>query len=176
MKDRTPDGRIEGFTGGCKTIGSEHVMVWEGCTYKASYVNTAVANTASVNILIQVPATLSLMHINHNTFKTTGAPFGIGVYEGPTFSAAGTAITPYNINRLSSNTSLVTITHTPTLTDDGTQIEADLIVGDKSAGGDIEGYSEHFVFGPGNFLFRATNNSGQEKQLAFRMAYFELAA
>ena len=168
---------IEGFTGGLKVIESEHVKVWEGCTYKASYVDTAIASAASMDILIQIPSTIDIMHINHNTFKTTGAPFTVGVYEGPTFSAAGAPITPYNINRLSDNTSLITVTHTPTISDDGTQIELDLITGEKSGGGDEEGYSEHFVLAGGtNYLFRTTNITGQEKGAVFRIAWFEVVA
>lgn len=51
---------------------------------------------------------------------TASAAVKLDVYEGPSYSVMGTALTPRNTNRNATTTPHVQVTHTPTVASDGT--------------------------------------------------------
>ena len=73
-------------------------------------------------------------------------PCIIELYEGPTSSGAGSALTPRNRKRESSNTTILTVTKDSTVSAPGTQLEIQRLgIGgnpSKSAGGDSNGRHE----------------------------------
>jgi len=144
-----------------ETIDIVHKRVHEGRYFSGGYYNGTVADGASVNLLIQSSSTQA----THTKF--TGSASGdctFYIYEGTTFSAAGTAITVSNHNRTSSNVFSGTVTHTPTITADGTQLDGIGFIagGTKSSGsgGDFGFGNEFLLNASTNYLVRITNNSG----------------
>lgn len=144
-----------------ESIDYTHHKVHEGKFFSGAYYNSSVANGATIEILIQVGST-STFHMKFAA--TAGGDSTVQLYEGTTFSAAGTAVTMSNHNRASANSFSGTITHTPTLTLAGTQINGTGYVtgGDKHTGSGGEfGFNNEFVLSKStNYLLRLTNNSG----------------
>jgi len=83
-----------------------------------------------------------------------------GFYEGVTFSAAGTAIASHNRDRESANTATMVITHTPTLTLDGTQLTDVYIPGGSKStagGGQAASFNEWELSPNTAYLLRISN-------------------
>jgi hypothetical protein len=101
------------------------------------------------------------------------------MFENPTVSAEGTAITPINMNRFSSNTPTGDIKHTPTVTGTGTSFGKELIPGGTgpfSIGG-IDGRSvrapEIILHSARTYLIRITNQSGGTIDISFAAGFYE---
>lgn len=159
------------------TIPAEHSKVHQGKMFSAGYYDSAVLNTNAINLLIQVPAT----HQVHVYIKIlSGGDALFTFYNGTTFSAAGTAITPVNHNFGSTNTANATITHTPTITDVGAQKWEEYIPGGSGSGagatpGAVQNIAtEQAVLTEGDYLFRLTNNAGSTQPLQIMVAFYEV--
>ena len=159
------------------TITHEHQKVHEGEFYSAGYLDEAVINDGTIEILLQTPADKTM----HSYIKLiAGGDARFDVYEGTTFSAAGTAISPVNHNRSSANTCGCTVTHTPTITTDGTLIWSEYIAGGSGGltPGAVQNVStEQAVFDSNAvYLFRLTNLAGTAQPLQIISAYYPVAA
>lgn len=143
------------------TITYEHKKIHEGRYFSGGHYNSSLADTASQDILIQVSSTSALHAI---ISATCGGDSTMMIYEGTTFSAAGTAVTMSNHNRASAKSFAGTVTHTPTVTATGTQINGTIFVpsGDKhTTAGASGGFTSELVLSKStNYLVRVTNNSG----------------
>lgn len=151
-------------------IDSVHKHTHEGRYFSGGYYNAAVANGDTVDILIQAGT-----ESTHAKFKAVcGGDSTLQVYEGATFSAAGTAVTMSNHNRGSAKAFDGTVTHTPTITGTGTQINGTALIaagvsgggggGGGSSGGrgsDSNSFASEFILAAStDYLVRITNNSG----------------
>ena len=127
-----------------------------------SYEIDALANSSSLNIYMDTNG--SYPHLRYYSFKTDGGSCDIRLFEGTTVSSDGTGLTESNLNRASSKT------------DDGTQIDFDLIETSKHQGGGIDDIPSEWILKPdNNYLLRLTNNSGGAIDGVFKMFWYESA-
>lgn len=156
------------------TLDIIHSRVHEGRLFSCGYYSSSVANGASLDVLIQSSATLDT-HITIICEAVGDAEMYI--YEGTTVSAAGTAVTASNHNRQSSKVFDGTITHTPTITAIGTQINGTglLPAGTRaSATGGETGFSSEFILALNTkYLVRITNVSGSATKMAINTNYYQ---
>jgi hypothetical protein len=94
------------------------------------------------------------------------------IYEGPTYDPAGTSVTAVNHKRASANTLNATITHTPTVSDDGTQILQKVLVAGQKQGGEALPGSE-FILAPNtDYLIRFTSRAASNV-VAYQLLMYE---
>ena len=153
-------------------IDSLHNRIHAGSFFSAGISNAALANGAVLELLIQTPAT-GTIHLRGEA--AAGGNAGIEMYEGTTFSAAGTASPSANHNRLSSNVSTVVVTHTPTLTADGSQLVSDIIIGGqtgKAFGGSVS--PEEWLLDQSQvYLLRLTNTAGTVQPARIALDFYD---
>lgn len=156
------------------SIDAVHNHTHLGRYFSGGYYNAAVANNASIDLLIQTGANSSP---HTKVTVSNGGDALVYSYEDVTFSAAGTAVTVSNHNRNSTKVLDCTVTHSPTITGLGTEIGG---VGysaggekNASAGGSF-GFSNELVLKPATaYLFRATNVSGAAAKIALMLECYQ---
>lgn len=139
----------------------------------AHYYDAALINTASVEIIISVPAA-TYPHLVSTI--TVSGDCSIEFYEGATTTADGTAINLFNRNRNSATTPDIVLTHTPTISGDGTIVHPDYIPGGqkKKATGGEDGFDDELVLKPSTkYLLRVTNESGANAIVAIAFDWYE---
>lgn len=144
-----------------ETVDTVHLKVHEGKYFSGGLYNATLADAGTATILIQTSST----EVTHIKFASSGSGNStIQFFEGTTVSNAGTAVTMSNHNRNSTKSFSGTVTHTPTITDNGTQLNgtAFLAAGTKGDGsGDFSGFSNEFnLIKSTNYLLLVTNVSG----------------
>lgn len=155
------------------TIESEHYRIHQGQAYRATVQASSLASSASFDVLLDNPAA-NYPHLRSYSGKITGGPCDVFFYEGTTTSAAGTAVTAVNMSRNSSNTADLVITHTPTVTDVGTQIEYTLMPeGHKQGGGWSAAPLEWILKVSTKYLIRITNNNQQSVDASVEFFWYE---
>ena len=180
VDDRTIVKEIEvDRSGSLITITHEHSKVHQGRFFGAQYYDSAVVNTGTLDLLIQTAANKSL----HTYIKLlVGGDAVFQLYEGTTFSAAGTAVDTINHNRTSSEVCTCTVTHTPTVTDVGTELWEEFVPGGTSGAGGAHTpggidavSSEQWIFNNGtDYLLRVTNAAGSTQPIQIVMAYYSV--
>lgn len=155
------------------TIDVLHHRIHQGVVYSHNQILTAVANDASVNLLLQVPAS----HAAHlRAVLAAGGDAELRLFEGTTFSNAGTGVTPRNRNRFAGDNAQLTVSHTPTITGDGTELSTVFVPGGRggNAGGGTGGLFAEYVLNVGtNYLLRGTNRAGQRQNLNLQVTWYE---
>lgn len=143
-----------------KVIDYAHHEIHDGNHYKAGYQDTSMDTDDTIAIVFTTPDTTKYMHWQL-TSQSTGA-CTIQVFSGPTLSAEGTAVTPFNRNQNSTNTSDMVVKHTPTITSNGTKIVEKWVgsVGFKeTTGGEHRGESEIILKRNTQYLVLCTANA-----------------
>lgn len=156
------------------TISSIHRTIHEGRLFEVSHIFAAVADAASAEILITTGT--KAVHLRSRA-DTEGKSYGY-LFEDAVASVAGTGLTNVNRDRNSANTAETVVTHTPTLTSDGTQLTETLIPGGGAVGGNVIGGSlnsfEEFELKPNSvYLIRLTNESGAAADMAASLVFYE---
>lgn len=154
-------------------INHNHYEVHKGTFYGISHFFDDLANGANADVLIKVGANKTL-HINVSVYSSG---FGtIYFYEDTTASNNGTAITIYNMNRTSDNTSNATTFYTPTVTDVGTQLIVTGIPGGEkknAIGGIAKPNSEFILAKSKNYMVRVNNSSGDTSDVIMNIEWYE---
>lgn len=149
-----------------------HSRIHQGVMYHTGAIVASLADTASFNIGLTTPAT-GITHLVFGPGLDGSADSFI--YEGAAFSA-GTALSVSNHNRNSSNTYGGTVVHTPTITNDGTEIHAIHIpggTGPHAAGGEGAGFGfERPLKASTKYVFRITNTSGQAQRGGISLHFY----
>ena len=114
---RTDNDR-DGITYAKMFIDYEHHEIHSGSHFFVSGFTT-LADDASLNFGFETPAGDKKVHVTFEVSGTSQTEFY--VYEDATYTG-GTAVTPINNYRDSTNTSIATVVSAPTISDDGTQI------------------------------------------------------
>lgn len=101
--------------------------IHDGKAYK-SYYDTGVLTTSgtTIGILFSLPATTK---IHWNIVAHSNGQAQVRMYDGVAASSDGIAMTPYNRNRMSTNTSDIGVFHTPTITSMGTTVPGTWFIG-----------------------------------------------
>jgi hypothetical protein len=157
-------------------IDSVHAKVHSGLAYSVSHSFTSVADTTSVDVLITVG---SNKYLHSGITITATGTSSVSLYSGATVSANGTALTAYNLNRASANTTDASWYYTPTVTGTGTALAITLIPGgekNQAVGGSAGALSrgaEWILNKSTNYLIRVTNNSGSSATINVGVMYYE---
>lgn len=140
---------------GAPTLTIQHERIHRGEFFTAS-LQGAILSDASSDFLIRVAADTSA----HMRFFGTVSQNMLGLlFEAPTTSADGSAVTCVDRNRFTKSTATTLIFAGPTVSDDGLNLMDFFIPGGQKVGaGGGEGSSfEEFVLSPGDYLMRVAN-------------------
>lgn len=153
-----------------------HERIHHGEFFSATVYNAALADDANISVLMQVPASMSC-HVSY--IVRAGGDAEVILYEAPTFSNAGSALTAYDRNRITANESLTVLTTGPTVSDTGTLLESQFIPGGTagflsfSPGSEGSMFKE-YVLKPGeDYLLRAFNRSGGAAPMNVQVDFYE---
>jgi len=162
------------------SIDTVHDRIHEGRYFSGGYYNAAVANNATIQLLLVLGATHSL----HAVMKcASGGNSVVELYEDTTYSAAGTAVAMTNHNRSSDKVFAGTVTHTPTITGVGTPLNGTTFVpggtgggmGGSTPGGSVD-FSQELVLAPTKvYLFRITNIAGSTQPMSIQLKGYQPA-
>jgi len=164
---------FSGFKNHALVVSLWHQRVHQGLYFTADRtVLGTLGNNATIEILLQVGA----LEIHLREFANASADATLEIFEGPTFSAAGTALPIINKNRRSSIVSTCTATHTPTTSDDGTELDTLYMPG--GSGGNASGASASFevewlLAANTNYLIRLTNVDGANQSGHLHLEWYE---
>jgi hypothetical protein len=165
--------KVDATVAALKVIDTLHAEIHAGETFHVARLVEDVANNASIDLLIVVGATKKL----HLTMVGTAAGDAHAyLYETPTTSAAGTAVTAHNKNRGSSDTTTATITHTPTVSAPGTALDTALIPGgtkQQATGSSGAQRDEWILKKSTTYLLRLTNKAGSAKDMSVGLTWYE---
>lgn len=173
ITDGTTSVTIDPYAAAVPVIDVAHNQTHLGNMYTAGYRWTAQADNATLYMSIAVPSG----YVAHFIYEVvaTGKAY-IDLYEGATVSG-GTSITPANKNRMSANTSHVTIKHDVTVSDAGTLIPQDGLIGggDKhTAIGGGAGLDAEFILKQNTtYLIAIQNKGGAAQDLAAVVLFYE---
>lgn len=154
------DGSYDASTLAKMTIDYAHHEIHSGNHYKAGYQDTSMDTDDTIALVFTTPDSLKYMHWTL-TAQSTGAAT-IQLFSGPTLSAEGTAVTPFNRNQNSTNTSDMLVKHTPTITTNGTKISEKWIgsTGFRAdIGGETRGDSEIILKANTQYMILCTANA-----------------
>lgn len=147
------------YSGAVGVIEQEHLKIHQGKGFTLA-VRLTIANVGGTYEFLGVVPAFVFPHFRNIIVASDGGPFDMDFYEAPTYSATGSAATPFNNNRNSANTAGLLVYDTPTLTDDGTLLEAILIPGTKQTGAlGSEGSNEWNLKQGEDYMIRVTNNT-----------------
>lgn len=160
------------YAGDIRPVVDAHTRVHMGAMFRAGVVVGNVANNASIEVIITTPAD-DWPHFIFQPAFDGSADFAI--FESPTFTG-GTAMPSYNMKRTSARTWGGTIVHTPTITNDGTQIMIGHLAGGTgphTGGGDSEGFGSEWIFKAStSYLLRLTNRTGNTNRGGFSPTWY----
>ena len=167
-------------------IGHAHSKVHQGVYYNVSHYFSGIADNAEALLLIK----LSANYENHSVIQIgTSGDARLELYENPTLTADGTALSITNHNRskaLASPTyaSSSTAFYSPTIGNSPQNYGTALIPGfflpggtkDKGGGAIAEASGEQWVWAASNnYLVRAINQSGSAQDISIDIAFYEVA-
>lgn len=159
-------------------VGISHHEIHNRNSFIAGHFIENVADDASLDILVQVGADNEL-HMVHEGSAAGDAL--LDLYEGVTFSAAGTGLTAHNDHRRPTvPVTTATFTHTPTVTNIGTKVIPQHYIqggtGPKAGGGGFGAREENVLTVSQTYLFRFTNIAGAAKNMAIYLPFYERPA
>jgi hypothetical protein len=171
--DEWQEGKVDG-SGSITFISHEHSKIHQGKFYSLGYSDAALGNGSSLVIL----ATTNSYELHTHITLACGGDASFSVHENPTITSNGSAITPVNHNRTSSKTSTTTFYNTPTLSNNGTLIWSELIVGGSGGitpGGNNAQGIEQTVLAPNtSYVFTLTNTAGTAQPSQIILSYYEV--
>ncbi len=147
-------------------------QVIDGKAFFGSHEFTGVATAADVEALLQIGATQCFAVID----IVADGVFSGSLFEGPTNSATGTAVTLNDLNRATANSALSSLFHTPTITADGTLLEAEQVF----AAGTLEFSADRsqsmlwLLNSNTDYLIRGTNESGANEDILITVGLIQL--
>lgn len=112
---------IDEYTRTLVQLDFSHHEIHDGDMFYAECVNALMEENDKIELIFVTPNTTKWMHAFIGV-SVTGATT-LQIYEGVVTSNDGDAISEVNRNRNSSNEATVVITHSPTITNNGTLIQ-----------------------------------------------------
>lgn len=158
--------------GGIPTMSEVHWQTHKGRMFTTAHYNSSLANAGVINLLIQVGAIPAHMRLSLTASGLSTAE----LFEGTTFSNAGTAMAEVNKNRASATTATTAVTHTPTITLDGTSLGVTLVpggAGPHAVGAQVESFEEWLLAANTKYLLRVTNISGSAAAEGVHLNWYE---
>ena len=162
-------------------IDEVHRLTHDGMCFHHSSKVTGVANGASADFAIHVPAGAH-PHMHNVRMQAGAGDIDFIAYEAPTLSDNGTLLTIHNLNRNSANTADTLLYGAPTVTDVGTEIHNQWApptaagTGQTAAGVVNVSQGEEWILKSDTwYLFRVTNNSGEVVSIGMEMMFYEIS-
>lgn len=172
--------KFDSYVHAVTVISEPHRLSHDGMVFHASGKQLALANAASAEFAMVVPAG-SYPHVQRVRLDLERGDIDLLMYEGATLSDNGTPIPTRNVNRNSPNTSLVPIFGAPTITDDGTLFHTHWVpptgsgVGSSEGIMDVSAFGEEWILAPStNYMWRITNNSGGTLDFRYEFVWYEV--
>ncbi len=175
---------LGGIVVGGKQVGSSqplpgidwsHQQTHSGKMFVSGNRFVSVADNGYAYFWISIPAGYTA----HTVYEiaATGKCY-IDFYEGPTVSG-GTAVTPANKNRASANTAHVSTKHGVTVSNAGTLIPQDGLIGSGDRhtiiGGSAGMANEFILDASTDYLIAVQNKSGGAADIAIAVAFYEVS-
>lgn len=135
-------------------IGYEHHEIHGGSHYNVCNYQLNNAVDDEIAFVITTPASGPQVHLTFEVYSSLGAT--VDLYEGSTSVVGGTAVTPRNNNRNSSNVSGSAIVKDPTSLTDGT-FAAGYIAGSSRNAGATKREDEYVLAENTSYLIRITS-------------------
>jgi hypothetical protein len=159
------------------SISEIHHFIHLGIFFSAWAINDALSNNSVIDMLIDpnnaVPHIRGIASIGGNGRFT--------LYEAPTVSNNGNAITAFNKNRMSSNTAQTQLFLGPTVSSTGTAIMDRLVEGgtgsgifSTATGGESSIFEEYVLNRDRLYLMRLRNISGATRIASINLDFYEL--
>jgi hypothetical protein len=157
------------------TVDIDHFFTHAGATFSNS--DTATVTQLSFKDFLIITPAVSESHLITFHMTSTQANAEVVIYEEPTTTDNGTALTLFNKNRNSVKVAETLVYRDPTVTVVGTQLEHDLIVGGKQSGGlDFSESGEEWVLKASTkYLIRYNNNANQDDVMDWKISFLEPA-
>jgi len=162
------------ITGALVTIDLVHHEVHEGEFYSVSY-KTADASPLADNATLCYVITTGAKYVHFFGLGACGGDAEVEFTEAPTITG-GTAMTPYNHQRYSTNTSTVTVVRDPTVNTAGTVLVNYLMPGGqgpRAVGGTGVDRNEWILKTSTKYMLRITNRSGNTQPASLAMNWYE---
>lgn len=162
-------------------IEADHYQIHKGKFFHVSHDAGTVANSGTFVWHLLTGAN-TYPHVRNLTIKSDDGPVEIVLREGVTVSDNGTGLTEVNLNRNSSRVSGMTVFHTPTISEAGTQIEFIRIpatggfLSGATGGVGNEAVTEWILKPSTSYSITATNNAGGNADLALSVMWYDLNA
>jgi hypothetical protein len=152
--------KVEEYSGALVTVSVQHHAVHDGVFYTTDHLDLALAGSGIMEVLLTVN---TRDHIELGALGTGNLL--LEVFENPTVTANGTALSFHNLNRFAGDNLSPGIEayHTPTTTADGQRLMRALISGGAKGAGSANGPDEGTGLTGTWFLVRLTNLTNQEQ-------------
>ena len=159
-------------------IDVAHREIHEGNTYTAFISDLALADDASITMLLTTGDALKTVSVSgHITLQyASGGDAQIFIYETPTVVTIGTPFTAVRLNREISSTAGTTVSTGATCSSYGTLIYDSVIAGGTggNAGGGAGSHDDEFIFTPATqYLIRLENEAGATKVAGIHVNWYE---
>lgn len=156
-------------------IDTVNAHLHEGRVFSATEV-VSIPAASPENFLIKVPSAAVQLAPPHGVFRITASGTVVFVfYEGAIVAADGTELSKINRSRLSPRTSQLGIFNGTTISNDGVQLLAGLLLGGSPASSGVSASFENEVIGnfDTNYLLRVTNTGGSAVDVALQFTWYE---
>jgi len=166
--------KVTGFPVG---ITGDHTYIHKGQAFTLQ-VEETIAAGASVLFYFKTPAT-RYVHLRPTRLSSTANLAEVRLLESAVLNVAGTVVTPYNRNRISSNASQAVIQKGATFTDEGDLLEVDFAGsasgGAARSGGSVDGSAEELVLKRDTvYLIKLSNiGSSTASSVGARLFWYE---
>lgn len=174
LTDGTTVPVVDADLSALNVISGPHHEIHEGEMYMASKFFSDLADNASAELRVTAGVSKAL-HITISIATEGNAE--VYIYEGTTYNVNGTAVTVYNKNRVSTNTTDAAVKHTPTINVLGANIFQAFLPGGtkKEAVGGVRTNGQEWIFKKGiDYLIRVTNRGGADKDVSIETEYYEV--
>lgn len=165
----TDEVRIDASTNSLQIVEYEHHEIHSGSHYFICGTQ-ALSNGEVVDFTVVTPDTTEYAHMTFQ-IEGTGA-ISVAIHEGAVVNVAGSAVTAYNNNRNSANTTNLTIRTGDTFTGTGTVIYA-VQTGANKIAGNVERSREIVLDRNNTYIFRITNQTALANQLSYCAEWYE---
>jgi hypothetical protein len=153
-------------------IAFGHQLVHAGRLFYASHIYASVANDAAAELALVTDTAQPHLFAR---FAHAG-DHDVYLFEGATVSG-GTLVASINRNRTSVTSPGALVTHSPTVSADGTELYEEFVAGGKwgqSAGGAIRTESEWVLAPATTYVFRIINRSGTTARASISCEWYEV--
>lgn len=158
------------FAGAALVIDVDHHEIHCGDSYMATR-SVDLGNGAADTIILNVPNE-SIRRYHMVLAVTSELECNLDIYEGATTVADGTALTQYNRDRNSANTTGITTFHTPNTPAGGTLIETRHWGSGKSSGGETRGQQEIILKNNTKYRLVATNSTTSSNYISWEINHY----